>query len=92
MENPAPVRVMNRARKLSNQFRRAADRHRLALKEFVERAAFNEFHAKVARPITLADLVNGNDIQIVQTCRSFRFQPESLKACWCGPIASLNDL
>src|SRR4030095_3333795 len=92
LENPAPVRVMNRPRKLSNQFRRAADRHRLALKEFVERAALNEFHAEVARPITLADFINGNDIRIIQTRRSFRFQPESLKAPWCGPLASLDNL
>src|SRR4030095_5231933 len=44
MYTPAPVRLMNGARKLGNQFRRAPDRHRLALKEFIERAAFNEFH------------------------------------------------
>ena len=40
----------------------------------------------------LADFVNGNDIWIIQTRCSFRFQPESLKARWCGPLASLNNL
>src|SRR5262249_13311130 len=102
MKDPASMRVMNSARKLGNQLRRPPDRYRFALatgrirrgglEEFVERAALNEFHAEVARPITLHDFVNRNDIRMTQTRRSFRFEPESFKARWCSPLASPENL
>ena len=92
MENAALMRVMHSARELGNQFRCAADRHRFAPNELVERAAFNQFHAEVARPTTLANFVNGNDVRIIQTRRSFRFQLESLEARLRSPLARADNL
>src|SRR5215216_4015272 len=92
MENAVVVRVMHSARELGNQFCSLLDRHPLSLEELVERAAFNEFHAEVARPITLAYFVNGNDIRAIQTRRSFRFQPKSLEPCWRRGLACSDDL
>ena len=86
------MRVMHSARELGNQFRCTADRQKLAPNELVKRGAFDQFHAEVARPITLANFVNGNNVRIIQTRRSFRFQPESLKARCCGPLACPDNL
>src|SRR2546430_15093256 len=92
MENAALMRVMNSAREFGNQFHRTADRHWLTLKEFVKRAALNEFHAEVARPITLADLIDRNDGRTIQACRSLSFQLESLKTRWGSPLTYRHDL
>jgi hypothetical protein len=80
VEDTVLVRVMHSAGEPGNQFSCAADRHRLTPNELVERAAFNEFHAEVARPIALADFVNGNDIGIIQARCSLSLQPEPLTA------------
>ena len=92
MENAALMRVMHSARELGNQFRCTADRQKLAPNELVKRGAFDQFHAEVARPITLANFVNRNNVRIIQTRRGFRFQPESLEARLLSPVACAENL
>ena len=83
---------MNGAREFGNQFRCTPDRHRLAFRELVERAALDQFHAEEARPIRLAHFVNGNDIGVIQARRSLRFQPESFKVRLRRPLARPDNL
>src|SRR4030095_5622129 len=92
MENTALVRVMQSAGEPGNQFHCTPDRQKLAPNELVKRGAFDQFHAEVARPITLANFVDRNNVRIIQTRRSFRFQAESLAAVLLGPMAFNENL
>jgi hypothetical protein len=53
--------VEARACQLRDEFRCVTDRHRFALRDGIELAAFDKFHAEVARAVTFADFVNWND-------------------------------
>ena len=61
MQNAVLVGIMNRARQLCDEFRRATNRYRLAPDHFVQLAAFDQIHAKVATTVAFADFVNWND-------------------------------
>ena len=67
------------------------DRHRLALDDFVELAAFDEFHAEVARAFALADFVDGNDTRMIEAGGGFRFAAKSFQVRFAGPLAKAND-
>ena len=61
MENPPLMGIMNSARQLDDELRRASIRYWLALDNFVEWSAFHELHAEVAGTVTFPDLVNRDD-------------------------------
>src|SRR3954464_10558042 len=92
MKNTVLMRVVHSARELGNQFRCTTDRQKLAPNELVKRGAFDQFHAEVARPLTLANFVDRNNVRIIQTRRGFRFQAESLQARWLSPVACAENL
>jgi hypothetical protein len=92
MENTALVRVVYSARKLNNQFHCTPDRQKLMPNELVERGAFDQFHAEITRALTFANFVDRNNVRIIQTRRSFRFQAESLEARLLSPMACTENL
>ena len=85
MQNAVLMRVMNRAGHLGDQFRRVPDRHRRAPDDFVKLAAFDEFHAEVARAIALADFVDGNDAWMLEAGGSFGFATKTLQVRFRSP-------
>src|SRR5437773_10949816 len=92
MQNPVLMRVMNRARYLCDQFHSAPNPEGsgLAPGNFVELASFDEFHAEVARAITLADCMDWNDTGIRQTRRGFGFKAKPLCVRLARPLANTN--
>src|SRR5215467_2502819 len=90
VQNAVLMRVVHSARHFHNEFHRAPDRHRLALDCFVKLAAFDKLHAEVALPITLADLVNGNNAWMLQAGRGFRFPAKTLQVRFGGPGAKAD--
>ena len=80
------MRVMHSARDLRDEFHRAPDRHRLAPDHFVELSAFDEFHAEVARAITLTYFVDWNDARMLQLGGGFGFQAKAFQVRFARPL------
>src|SRR5206468_4491233 len=91
MENSMFMGVMNNACNLRDEFHRAPNRHRLAPDHFVELSAFDEFHAEVARAITLADFVDRNNTGMLQTRCCFGFKTKALQMRFARPLTKAND-
>ena len=85
------MRVVHCAGHLGDKLRRLPDRHRRAPDDFVELATFDELHAEVARPIALADFVDGNDARMLEAGRSFGLQTETLEMRLRGPLAETDN-
>src|SRR5215469_18676568 len=92
MENAVLMRVMNSARYPGDEFRRLPNRHRRPPNDFVKLTAFDEFHAEIARAITLAHFVNRNDAGMLQTRRSFGFEAKAPKVHFTRPLTKPDDL
>src|SRR2546423_5057209 len=61
MEDSVFVRVVHRARHFGDYFRRLPHRYRRSAYDFVKLTPLDEFHAEIARSITLAHFIDGND-------------------------------
>src|SRR5262245_17542125 len=92
MENAVFVRVMNSARYPGDEFRRLPNRHRRPPNDFVKLAAFDEFHAEIARTVALADFVDWNDTRMLQPRRSFGLEAKAPKVHFARPLTKANDL
>src|SRR6266496_3445065 len=86
MQNPILMRVMNGAGDLRDEFRRLPDRYRRPPNDFIKLTAFNKFHAEVARAITLADFVDGNDTGMLQSGRGFGFKTKAFQMNFARPL------
>src|ERR1043166_86433 len=56
----------------------------------IELAAFDELHAEVARPVTLADFVNRHDLRMFQTRCCFRFLTKPSQVRGAGKVTEPN--
>src|SRR6266536_3098281 len=92
MQDAALVRVMNSARQLRDEFRCAPDRHRFAPGNFIDRSAFDQFHAEIAGTLGLSDFLNGNDARMIETGRGFGFEVEPLQMRFGCPLTKSDDL
>src|SRR5205807_8091971 len=90
MENAVLVRIVDSPRHFRDQFHRLPDRHRGSPDNFVKLAALDEFHAEVARAITLADFVDGNDARMIETGRSLRFTAKTFQVRFASPLTKAN--
>ena len=91
MHNPVLMRVMHSPSHLRDKFRRVPDRHRLAPDYFIELAAFDEFHAEIARAIALTHFIDRNDARMIEAGGSFRFPAKALQVRFAGPLTKAND-
>src|ERR1051326_8705861 len=78
MEDSVLVRVVHRARHFGYYFRRPPPRYRRSAYDFVKLTAFDKFHAEIARSITLAHLIDGNDKRVIEACGGCRFASKTL--------------
>ena len=85
MQDPALMRVMNRAGEAGNNLRGAAQGNSFATNELIELATLLEFHAEVAGAVALADLVDWNDAGMFETGRRFRLATKPLQVCFGSP-------
>src|SRR6266481_7235511 len=91
MENSMFMRVVDSACDLRDQFHRAPNRYRLAPGHFIKLATFDEFHAEVARAVTLTDFVDRNDTGMLQTGGGFCFKAKAFQGRFARPLAKAND-
>src|SRR5438093_11074736 len=92
MENSMLIRAVNSAGHLRDEFRCLPDRHRRSPNDFVKLTAFNKLHAEEARPIALADFVDGNDTGMLQSRRSFGFKAKAPQVRFARPLTKADDL
>src|SRR5262249_45782791 len=70
----------------------APGRHRLALNDFIEWAALDQFHAEIAATGALADFVNRNDAGMIEPGCGLRFQMEALQMPSGSQLTQRDDL
>src|SRR5205823_12553676 len=92
MKNAVFMRVMHSARYVRDELGRLAGRHRRALDYFVELAAFDEFHAELARAVAFAYLVDRNDTGMLQASCRFSFKAKAFQGRFARPLTKANDL
>ena len=83
--------IMNSARQLDDELRRASIRYWLALDNFVEWSAFHELHAEVAGTVTFSDLVNRDDGRVVQARCGFRLKAKPFNVRCRSPSSEADD-
>jgi hypothetical protein len=91
MQHAAFMRVMNSARQLREDFRYAPNGHRIVSDNLIEWCTFDEFHAEIAGPISLADFVNRNDAGMIEAGGCFGFQMETIQMRFRCELAKAND-
>jgi VPDSG-CTERM motif len=91
MQDVVLVSVMNRARHFGDEFRRTANRDRLALCHFIELSAVDEIHAEVAATFALPDFMNWHDKWMVEAGSRFRFSTKALQMRFCSPRTQAYD-
>src|SRR5215831_4390001 len=91
MQNASFMRVMHRARHLSDEFCRLSDRHRCMGNYFVKLTTFDKLHTEIALTIPLAYLVDGNDAWMVKARSGFGFQTKALQVRWCCPLTEADN-
>ncbi len=70
---------------------RLPDGHRGSPDYFVKLAALDEFHAEVARAVTLADFVDRNDARMIEASRSLGFTAKTFQVRFARPLTEAND-
>ena len=78
MDDAARVRRVQRVGDLNGQIEEPAQRHRLAVDLFFQRAAFEQLEHDEGTPLVLADFVDGADVGMIQRRRGARFAEEAL--------------
>ena len=86
MEDSVFVRVVHRARHFGDYFRRLPHRYRRSAYDFVKLTPLDEFHAEIARSITLAHFIDGNDTKVIKARGGCRFAAKALQVCSAGPL------
>src|SRR5215471_19306212 len=90
MKNAVLVRVVHSSRHRDHQFDGAAHRHWLTFDDCVKLAAFDKFHAEVARAVALAYFVNGNDTRMLQTSCCLSFATKTFQMRFGSPMAQAD--
>ena len=92
MQNAVFVCVVHSAGDFRDEFCCLPGRYRTMIDDFVEPISFNKPHAEVARPIALANLVDGNDPRIIKLRRRFRFPAKAFQVRVSGKPTNADDL
>src|SRR5262245_8973317 len=91
VQNAVLMRVMHGARDLRDQFRCMTNGDWRTPDDFIQLAAFDEFHAEIARTVTLSDVVNGYDAGMLQLRGSFGFPAKPFQVRFASPLTKANN-
>src|SRR4051794_13460092 len=86
MQNPMLMRVMHGAGHFCDQFRRLPDWHRRMSDYFVQLSAFDELHAEIARAISLAHVIDGDDAWMVEAGGGFCLPAKAFQVGFARPL------
>src|ERR1044071_8386752 len=92
MQNAVIMCVVHGACYFGDEFYRVPDWHWLALDYFIELAAFDEFHAEVARAVALTYFVNWDNRGMLKTGDRFGFPTKAFHVRFGGPRAKADHL